>query len=112
MNTGHLHDGGTRTLLTVDGQLVCDSVAEYGGKPEFISKAGAEGGHSHGGATTHISGMNVCEGSKIANNAMKRGQKWRLQADYDFSKFKGVLHDDGELDSVMGIQLVYVKTDG
>ena len=98
--------GGTRTLLTVDGKLACDSTATYGGKPEFISKS--IDGHSHG-PTTHLSDMHICHGKGLANDEIKKGQKWRLQADYDFDKFQGMMHDDGSLDTVMGIQLVFVK---
>ncbi len=121
---GHLHDGkslkyqrsqfnlitplgGTRTLLSVDGKLVCDSVATYGGTPDFVSKA-STAGHGHQGPTKHLSDMRLC-GKELSNVQMKRGQKWRLQADYDFNKFKGMMHEDGSWDEVMGIQLAYVR---
>jgi hypothetical protein len=107
-STGHLHDGGKRTLLTVDDKPICESTASYGGSPEYISKS--TGAHSHGGPSVHLSDMKICAGNNLPNAEMKKGSVWRLQADYDFDKNKGDTHGDGSLDSVMGIQLVYVRT--
>jgi hypothetical protein len=61
------------------------------------------------GPSTHLSDMKVCFGKDITNKEVKKGQKWRLQAEYDFNKNKGMLHDDGSLDTIMGIQLAYVR---
>src|SRR5262245_15823180 len=32
---GHLHDGGTNITIAQNGRVVCDSVATYGGNPEY-----------------------------------------------------------------------------
>jgi hypothetical protein len=60
---GHLHDGGERVLLEVDGKLACNSEASYGGSPEYISRS------AHGGGTTvHISQMSACVGDTMLVN--------------------------------------------
>jgi hypothetical protein len=62
------------------------------------------------GSTTHLSNMKVCFGKDLTNNKVRKGQKWRLQAHYDFNKNQPMLQEDGSLETVMGIQLVYVRT--
>jgi hypothetical protein len=99
---GHLHDGGTNIHMVVDGKTVCNSKAAYGGKPEFIGK-GMGGGH-HGGATPHISEMSLCIIGKNFDHftEVKKGQKWDLKALYDYDKFPGMAHENGEQEPVMG----------
>jgi hypothetical protein len=77
--------------LKVDDKLICDSVASYG-------KAGAgmgakepapmvDGGHGHGGANQeHLTSMSPCFGDKLGLTQLKKGQKWLLEAHYDFDK--------------------------
>jgi hypothetical protein len=45
---GHLHDGGTHLTISVDGKVVCDSVASYGVTPAENGTA-AGGGMNPGG---------------------------------------------------------------
>jgi hypothetical protein len=99
---GHLHDGGTNVQLLVDGKLACDSVATYGGSPEFIGK-GMGGGH-HGGATAHISNMSFCLLGRSfgGQTEVKVGQKWELNAVYDYNAHPGMSHEDGKQGNVMG----------
>jgi hypothetical protein len=110
---GHLHDGGSNTEVLVDGKLTCDNVAQYGTKPEFVQSmppmGGAEAGHSHSGPTKHLSDMSVCHGKSLPYPEMKKGQKWTLKAHYDFDKFQGMKHEDGSLDEVMGIEIMFVR---
>jgi hypothetical protein len=103
---GHLHDGGTNVKLSIDGQQVCDSVATYGGSPEFTSPKTSGGGH-HGGATQHISKMSTCVAGSESFKAtqVKVGQKWDLTALYDYSKNDGMKHENGKQDNIMGIAL-------
>jgi hypothetical protein len=103
---GHLHDGGDRVLLEVNGELACTSVASYGGRPEFISKSG----HG-GGATVHISSMSVCvpNAGTMKVKKLTKSQKWQLRADYDYDKNKGNHHGDGKQANVMGIAIMYVR---
>jgi hypothetical protein len=101
---GHLHDGGERVLLEVDGKLACNSEASYGGSPEFISRS------AHGGGTTvHISQMSTCVGDTMLVNKVTKGQKWQLRADYNYEKNSGNHHGDGKQANVMGIAIMFVK---
>jgi hypothetical protein len=104
---GHLHDGGLKVTLAVDGQMTCSSNASYGTKPEYLQK-NAEGVHAHG-ALTHISDMGACQGASLPKNTISKGQMWNMKAEYDFSQFKGMKHDDGDWDEVMGITLMFVR---
>jgi len=105
---GHLHDGGNALKLTVDGKDTCENLAYYGTKPDYVQRAG--GAHSgHGGATKHISDMPPCFGQGFPVKHMKVGQKWGLEAFYDYAKNPGQKHEDGDWDEVMGISVVYVR---
>lgn len=109
---GHLHDGGDKTQLLVDGKLTCDNGASYGGKPEFVNApmdGAMAGGHSHGGATKHISDMTICHGKSVPYPHMRKGQKWQLKAFYDFDKNPGMKHENGAWDEVMGIEIMFVR---
>lgn len=112
---GHLHDGGESITLAVDGKQTCDSVAKYGTTPEFIQPPqpmAMEGG-SHGhGVTPHISDINTCHGKSFSAPKVTKGQKWALQANYDMAKYKGMAHEDGSLEAVMGINIMFVRTKG
>jgi hypothetical protein len=47
----------------------------------------AGAGHGHGGgATEHITAMSTCFGDKLGLNQLKKGQKWQLEAYYDYDK--------------------------
>jgi hypothetical protein len=106
---GHLHDGGTNVRVLVDEKLTCDSVASYGGSPEFMQKTLLAGAHSHGGAMEHISKMTMCTpGNGLGVPEVKKGQKWVLKADYDYEKFKGMTNNRGKQDTIMGIAIMYV----
>jgi Stress up-regulated Nod 19 len=75
---GHMHDGGVNMVLKLNGELVCDSKAEY--------NAGAVGGHSSGGhgdsAEGMLSNMSAC--SKGIN--VKKGDQIYMEANYDLEK--------------------------
>jgi hypothetical protein len=51
----------------------------------------ASGGHgdSHGGgkAEEHITSMSTCYGDKLGVTQLKKGQKWLLEAYYDYNKY-------------------------
>jgi hypothetical protein len=103
--------------LELDGKPVCDSETAYGTKPEYIGMAKAPGasagGHDHGGAgMKHISDQKVCHGESLAQKTMKKGQNWNLNAYYDFDKFKGNAHENGDWDEVMGIAIMFVRVKG
>jgi hypothetical protein len=105
---GHVHDGGTNVRIEVDGKPICNSVASYGGSPEFVQRNQPAGGH-HGGAKEHLSGMTFCTSSHgLGLSDVKKGQRWVLKADYDYGKFKGMTNKSGKQDTVMGIAIMYV----
>lgn len=57
---GHLHDGGQSVVLTVDGQVICDSEATYGTtSSNGTVKVGGMGGGGAMGAMTRVqTGLN------------------------------------------------------
>ncbi|KAK3079560.1 hypothetical protein LTS18_004554, partial [Coniosporium uncinatum] len=132
---GHLHDGGTNMVISVDGKTVCDSVATYS-PVDGGGEAGAEGGGmaSMGGmggmvrrsiydnfnakvardppapgAVEHISAMSGCAGPQLPIKTLKMGQKWTIQGNYDYTKHPGMKHADGKEEAVMAISMMYVK---
>jgi len=126
---GHVHDGGTHLTLSVDGKLVCDSVATYGvgGKgmggmgmaptsggspaPAINATSHGAGGHDSGGHSgngEHIVAMSACDGAQMGKY-LKKGQKWDLRAYYDYDKHPGMKHDNGKQENVMGISILYIK---
>lgn len=92
--------------LEVDGKVVCDSDATYGGSPEYIQAAPM--GHKES-AVSHISKMKVCMNESFALKKLVKGQVWTLKALYDYDKVKGMLHDDGKQSTIMGIAIMYVR---
>lgn len=127
---GHLHDGGTHLTLSVDGKQICDSVATYGaGKAGMGGPAGGAMGGMGGGehasapstatkdgaappkvaATEHITAMSGCFDDKLGLKELKKGQKWQLEAFYDYGKHAGMTHENGKQENVMGIAIMYIK---
>jgi hypothetical protein len=104
---GHLHDGGQRVTLEVNGKQVCNSEATYGGSPEYIQKTSMHANTKS--ATIHISKMSLCVGDKFTEKNLVKGQKWKLRAEYDYKKNLGMLHGDGKQSTVMGIAIMYVR---
>jgi hypothetical protein len=107
---GHLHDGGTNITIEQNGQVICDSVAKYGTKPDFISPGGEHdmdhgGGGDHGhGAMQHISEHSVCLDNLPRLNA---GDRLAVTGYYDDSIHPQMVHD-GQLHTVMAIAIAYV----
>ncbi|TLD36045.1 DNA repair and recombination protein [Venturia nashicola] len=114
---GHVHDGGTSTSLYLDGQkLACQSDAQYGTTPDFISTSMGDemsGMQTHAnaaGTMKHVSNMGTCTAANgLTVKRMEKGQKWVLKAEYDFRKWPGMKGEDGKWDEVMGIHVMYVK---
>jgi hypothetical protein len=76
-------------------------------------------GHGHAGGK-HIIAMSMC-GDKMAGfngspvsqigvSKLVKGQTWALEAFYDYKKFQGMKNNFGGMDNVMGISIMYVKT--
>jgi hypothetical protein len=78
---------------------VCDSIATYGkgegeaGVPGMAGGMASGGdGHSHGGMgegkdVEHITSMSACFDDKLGVRQLKKGQKWQLEAFYDYNKY-------------------------
>jgi hypothetical protein len=52
--------------------------------------AGGGHGDSHGGGgkdMEHITSMSACYGDKLGVTQLKKGQKWLLEAYYDYNKY-------------------------
>ena len=73
---------------------------------------GKEGGHSHSeGGKPHISSMVLCWRGRdeLKTAQIKSGQMWSIEAQYDYQKFAGAKHKNGQQENVMGIAIVWVK---
>jgi hypothetical protein len=103
---GHLHDGGQKVTLDVDGKRICSSDASYGTSPEFVSRQKMGNPNS---ATEHISDMTACVNGKMGVSKLVKGQTWKLRAEYDYAKNKGSVHENGKQSNVMGIAIMWVK---
>lgn len=88
---GHVHDDGVRIEATNEttGESICDSVAGYGGSPEYIDMQGRE----------RISSMSRCIEDPVAS--ISQGDTVRIHSIYDTDH----AHDD-----VMGIMIAYVDS--
>lgn len=89
---GHVHDGGiniaTRNQTT--GEMICDSVATYGGDPLYTGHHGEE----------HLSGMSVCTGTGDEPVAtLAQGQRVRMTGRYDMP---------APVTDQMGIVIMYI----
>ena len=105
---GHVHDGGIRTELIKNGQVICDSVAGYGERPEFMEPA--DGMNMDMGAginrsmeIAHMSSMTVCRGLGPA----KVGDEWSVHAFYNLTEHRPMMGSGAPLD-VMGNVMVYI----
>jgi len=77
---GHLHDGGVNVVIFKNGQLLCDSKANY--KTE--DSMSMEAGHSSA-AGRHISTIDGCASS----DTVKAGDKFHIVVKYDFERYPG-----------------------
>lgn len=62
-----------------------------------------------GSATEHISKMSLCVGDSMTVKKLQKGQKWKLRAEYDYNKNKGMIHEKGKQSTVMGISIMFVR---
>jgi hypothetical protein len=96
---GHLHDGGTNLTIARNNQIVCDSVARYGGTPAFVEGAGS----LHMPGMAHISAMSQCHGTRAAPvTSIRPGDVLALQANYDADA-----HTQMGTHAIMGIAIGY-----
>jgi hypothetical protein len=84
------------------------------------SMPGMSGGSGHMSAN-HIIAMSICADnesglknmpiSTLGIHRVKKGQNWTLKAYYDYNAHTGMKGSLGSMSSVMGISIMYVKTD-
>lgn len=102
---GHMHDGATHLEITLNGKLVCNSVATYGGDkayeptPETI-KMGAP-------AMPHITRYGHCADF----GKVKKGDEIKVKAFYDFEKNVPGVGTSGTPTGIMGIALMFLGVD-
>ncbi|KAF2405054.1 hypothetical protein EJ06DRAFT_552503 [Trichodelitschia bisporula] len=103
---GHLHDGGVDLQILSGEQQQCNSVAQYGERPEYLfrGKMGAMANY----ADKHISSMSACYNEALTVRQLVPGQVWTIKARYDYDKFPGNRDHAGKQESVMAIALMYV----
>ncbi|KAE9973059.1 hypothetical protein BLS_003770 [Venturia inaequalis] len=103
---GHLHDGGAYVDVFANStDKLCQSVARYSEKPEYIWRGTSMDGEKV--AKDHISSMGGCETKQLAGKEMNRDQSWVIQAQYDFNQKAGN-EEGGKMAEVMGIAIVLV----
>jgi hypothetical protein len=99
---GHQHDGGTNIALTRGDQVLCDSVATYGGDPAFREGPGSQ----LMPGMDHISKQSSCQGSRAAPVAVfGAADTVRATAHYDADA-----HMQMGTEPVMGIMVAYLDT--
>jgi hypothetical protein len=102
---GHLHDGGVTSQISMNGTLVCDSVAKYAEKPEYVFKGASSMSTGEKFAEKHISSMNVCYLSE--SHVLDKKTPWTLKAKYDYDMYSGNLEADGDQANIMSIAIAY-----
>jgi hypothetical protein len=82
LTVGHLHTGGTSVKIYKNGQLLCNTLASYGGTPRYIERSNGMQGAT---GMKHISRMSGC--SNLGR--FEKGDIFYLTADYDFVNHPG-----------------------
>jgi hypothetical protein len=116
---GHLHDGGVNQQLLINGKVICDSGAKYGGAEATMSKEPTmpkAGGHSHGGSMAGMDASNApktqvwetLSSMSYCNDAVqvKKGDVLTLVSNYDLDKHPAREHaEGGGMAEEMGLML-------
>jgi len=102
---GHLHDGGVKVSLFINGKYKCTSDAVYGDKSGSDDGMGGMGGMSRGGGGKGASGiktiskMTACRGPF----PVKKGDTMKLVAEYDLKKHPLRQTSSGKAGDVMAM---------
>lgn len=108
---GHLHDGGIKQDVFMDGKQICESVVNYGESEGYISGGDMSmSGHDHekrqsmSAAMVHLSSITTC------TNIGKIGpeNKFSITAFYNMTEHPGMGAHGGGLQPVMGIEFLHV----
>lgn len=129
---GHLHDGGTKQEVELNGEALCEHVARYGESEEYITHVGMfdeepadgeggeseeevedEEGHGHDHSSSdhlvHISSMTYCQ--DVGERRFETGDVFSVKAYYDLAVHEPMAGHHGGLEPVMGISMAYVVKD-
>jgi hypothetical protein len=100
---GHMHDGGVQVQILVNNKAVCSSNAQYDTTPDY--QPSQESVKLGAVKSAHISKYTPC----IAIGDIKKGDKLKLTASYDFDKYKPLENKIGNISHVMGVALLFVE---
>jgi hypothetical protein len=107
----HLHDGGVRSVVTVNGKPICDAPASYGAPAAYKSPPvpSMPGLKSDVKAlmdkdSEHISHLQVCYNAA----EIKEGDTLAIQGHYDYTERMPMVNDEGEYSDVMAIAILLV----
>jgi len=101
--TGHVHDGGTDTVILQNGREVCKSVQLYGRTADYMGEG--HGGHKKRAPSAHISDSCACRNF----GQLRSGDNIQVVANYDTNKYPLAMHG-GEVEGIMGISRIVVGT--
>jgi hypothetical protein len=126
---GSGQDARVRADIVKAGGLPSDKLTQSSGMSSAPADAGKSGGAKSGGAKSggghdhaggqHIIAMSVCgilsgfngsPPSPLKVSKVSKGQSWTIKAYYDYKKFTGMKNNQGGMDTVMGIAIMFVKT--
>ena len=95
----HFHDGGTHLDVLQNDKVVCNSAGRY--------KQYAPTSEHNASSSKHINGILACTNV----GRIEKGSVWDLRSVYDFSAHAPMRLNDGRLEALMGIGLVYMIED-
>lgn len=86
----HMHDGAVLQEVVKNGQIICSAKPEYSGEGED--------------GKSHLSRIPFCTNVGY----VAPGDEFSVTASYDTSKHAPMVNEDGSLEPIMGIALVYI----
>jgi len=107
-SNSHMHDGGTKTDIYKNEQLICSSSPHY--SSSVVGGMSGMAGHKRAvrrqdttaHPSLHIDSQEGCQ-FPAKEIPLKKGDAMYLRVDYDFTKYPGMKDKTGELDEIMGI---------
>jgi hypothetical protein len=115
---GHVHDGGTDITLFQNNKTICRSTFDYGTNPSYVqgmvamndTSINARG--STPGANAGMVGMTYISKTSLCTDIgyFKKGDRMQVIANYNTTAHMPMKADDGEVDEVMGLMIVYIAT--
>lgn len=115
---GHLHDGGVHLNVYVNDKVICKSTPTYtvGGAHGHgrrstlhsgLDRRDGPGGPAAADGKPHIGQMTTCS----MMGRLKKGDRVKIDAAYDFNKYAGAKSPSGSYTEVMGIAIMYAAAD-